>query len=875
MTRQVRAEAVFETSRALAAMTGYNAAIQQVISSHNQLNAAMRANQQAVVLQAAAVQGAGQTAINSARAQVQSVQAVSAAYAQLAVQAAAAAAQIRNTNNQRPPQRSNQGGGGQGGGGGGGISLPTMARVAGFGLFGYGVKQILDGAIELSDKWVDINGRIRIATSGAQEFEQTQKSLFDIAQRSRTEYSVVADQFSRLAIAGKGLGLSNPQAVALVDIITDAGRAAHRSASEIRSFATQFPQALATGKVAGDEFRSMLESYPQLIDVVSRNWKKQNGELGITRGELQKLSRDQKLWADEFVNSLFRGRDELRKMAEQAPRTFEQAMVQMRNAWLKSVGEMAESSGFTTRMTAALDKLIEAANGPGGLALIEATLKAIVNGFETLTSAVTSGALIATLIAIREQIYGIGRAFDVLGVAYAKGGMVGLLWNADTVGSIMKIEMENAKLAALTHIKEYQRQMALRPVVAPKGSIAQTEPGEFKQTSRPEDKQLENMRERAKETIKLLEQQINLELVKRSGNAQALTEANTALEIERAITQSMREKVPADAARIEALIRQKELIETAREIEKKEAPAREKIAQIEQETRVRQAQIAGNERLIENAKLQLELEKLITEELRRQNPELARQLETAERIKAIQERMAKDAQQWTSLYERMGNTLVDSMIAAGKEGRSFTDGLRDAGAQFADMLMRAIVFEPIIKAISASMGQMTGGLFGGGPGSMVTGLLQSAAGSAAGTYIGGGASFGGWETYAMPAMARGGVMSGGRITAYANGGVVSSPTMFQHAGGMGLMGESGDEAIMPLFRGPNGKLGVRTEGAGASAPQVNNISIKVDGDMTDATRQRLMADMERLLDRRAPGIVKDSVSAVQKKHQSSPGYLRR
>lgn len=55
-------------------------------------------------------------------------------------------------------------------------------------------------------------------------------------------------------------------------------------------------------------------------------------------------------------------------------------------------------------------------------------------------------------------------------------------------------------------------------------------------------------------------------------------------------------------------------------------------------------------------------------------------------------------------------------------------------------------------------------------------------------------------------------------TMFARGGVVGGPTAFSHPGGLGVMGEAGPEAILPLSRGPNGKLGVASQ---ASAPAVN------------------------------------------------------
>ncbi len=71
--------------------------------------------------------------------------------------------------------------------------------------------------------------------------------------------------------------------------------------------------------------------------------------------------------------------------------------------------------------------------------------------------------------------------------------------------------------------------------------------------------------------------------------------------------------------------------------------------------------------------------------------------------------------------------------------------------------------------------------------------------------------------------AQGGAFSQGRVMPFARGGVVSAPTTFPMRGGTGLMGEAGPEAIMPLARGADGKLGVRAE-AGRGVNVVMNIT---------------------------------------------------
>ena len=71
---------------------------------------------------------------------------------------------------------------------------------------------------------------------------------------------------------------------------------------------------------------------------------------------------------------------------------------------------------------------------------------------------------------------------------------------------------------------------------------------------------------------------------------------------------------------------------------------------------------------------------------------------------------------------------------------------------------------------------------------------------------------------------KGGAFSQGRVTPFARGGIVAEPTGFPMRGGRGLMGEAGPEAIMPLTRGADGRLGVQSAGGGRPVTVVMNIS---------------------------------------------------
>ena len=98
----------------------------------------------------------------------------------------------------------------------------------------------------------------------------------------------------------------------------------------------------------------------------------------------------------------------------------------------------------------------------------------------------------------------------------------------------------------------------------------------------------------------------------------------------------------------------------------------------------------------------------------------------------------------------------------------------------------------------------------------------------------------------MP-FAAGGAFSQGRVRPFAKGGIVGAPTTFPMRGGMGLMGEAGPEAIMPLARGPDGRLGVQG-GGGRSVNVVMNITTP-DVQGFQRSQSQVAAQVSRALSR--------------------------
>ena len=174
-----------------------------------------------------------------------------------------------------------------------------------------------------------------------------------------------------------------------------------------------------------------------------------------------------------------------------------------------------------------------------------------------------------------------------------------------------------------------------------------------------------------------------------------------------------------------------------------------------------------------------------------------------------------------SLSEKFGNSLSNAFAKNIAEGKKFDDVLKKMRESLVETGLR-LALAPLQMALSQSIKGMTVGAMGSSlpmSGGDLFGGLFKGIGSIFSSLFGGGAGAGSAAPFA-----KGGVFSRGMVMPFAQGGVVGAPTYFPLGRGLGVMGERGAEAVMPLARGPDGKLGVRSGGGGQPASITVNIS---------------------------------------------------
>lgn len=183
-------------------------------------------------------------------------------------------------------------------------------------------------------------------------------------------------------------------------------------------------------------------------------------------------------------------------------------------------------------------------------------------------------------------------------------------------------------------------------------------------------------------------------------------------------------------------------------------------------------------------------------------------------MRRVRESFAATGQGATKLERTLSSGVSRAIDGVVLDGMKLSDALSVVASSMIDAAWKAAV-----KPVSDHIG----------------GMLASGASAMFGSYS---------------PFADGGSFSQGRVMPFANGGVVNGPVTFPMRGGTGLMGEAGPEAIMPLTRGADGKLGVRSSGGGSAVNVVMNIQTP-DVQGFQRSQSQIAAQMSRVLGRGA------------------------
>ena len=212
------------------------------------------------------------------------------------------------------------------------------------------------------DHWAKYEGQLRNTLGSTVAAREAIDALYKSAQGSGISFDSTVEAFNRMARNANDLGASNADILRLTETIQKLGVVSNASQGEISSGMLQLSQALSSGRLNGDELRSIMEQMPALAKAIADG-------LGVSVGQLRAMGANGELTGDKVFRSILQNTDKVNAQFRDMPDTTERAFQRVSDSWSKmlaQMGESANSSSFIQGILNATNGLIKVMSGGGG-----------------------------------------------------------------------------------------------------------------------------------------------------------------------------------------------------------------------------------------------------------------------------------------------------------------------------------------------------------------------------------------------------------------------------------------------------------------------------------------------------------------------------
>lgn len=287
---------------------------------------------------------------------------------------------------------------------------------------------------QAADSYSNINARLANINDGLQTQSQLQDKIFKASRRSRSSYDEMASSVAKLNLLAKDAFSSNDEAIRFTELMTKSFSVSGAGQQEMESGMYQLTQAMASGKLQGDEFRSIMENAPLLAQAISNT-------AGVSMGALKEMSSEGTITADLIKRSLFNAADEIEEKFGNMPMTFSQAVTVFKSS-AKRVFEplFDQFIGFVNSKT--FEKLENKAHSfvkiaANGLSKVFSVVKSLYQVWQTIgpsvikvakvigTFALVAGSILAVVGIVK--LVGMALAFVASPIGLIAAGITGLI----------------------------------------------------------------------------------------------------------------------------------------------------------------------------------------------------------------------------------------------------------------------------------------------------------------------------------------------------------------------------------------------------------------------------------------------------------------
>lgn len=297
---------------------------------------------------------------------------------------------------------------------------------------GYGITEAVGAVIKTADAMTELNARLRLVTQSSAELKQVQMDLFRVSQSSGTSIKDNSEIYFGLARATKTLGTSQKELIFLTEGLGKAAIVSGASTQSFKAAMFQLRQALESGVLRGQEFNSISEQAPRVLQAIGEG-------LGKTTGELRKMAGEGQLTTDVVLPALMKGLQSVNKEFDSLPTTVSRATMMVENSFSMLVARANEASKGTSTLADMIKSISAAMDGIST---------------ESITTAMNVAGVAVTGLAL---ILG-GKLIQALGAATAAkiASSKADLTLAKTSAAAAAAELQKAqaaKVAAIAHVE--------------------------------------------------------------------------------------------------------------------------------------------------------------------------------------------------------------------------------------------------------------------------------------------------------------------------------------------------------------------------------------------------------------------------------------
>lgn len=221
----------------------------------------------------------------------------------------------------------------------------------------YATIQTLSAALNLSDQLTSTTARLNLMNDGLQTTQDLQNMIYLSAERARGSYQATADAVSKLGLMAGDAFSSSEEIIAFMEQVNKQFTIAGTEAAGIDAAMLQLTQAMGSGVLRGEEYNSILEQAPNIIQAIA-------DYMEVPKGQLKDMAAEGLITADIVKAAMFAAADDTNAKFEQMPKTFSQIWTSFQNTALMAfqpvlqrMNEIANSEAFQGFVNNAIEAL--------------------------------------------------------------------------------------------------------------------------------------------------------------------------------------------------------------------------------------------------------------------------------------------------------------------------------------------------------------------------------------------------------------------------------------------------------------------------------------------------------------------------------------